>query len=228
MVCFSLDKETEYRDCVQKFLMKVSGVTAPPQIPIFFVDSTDETGKETVQNMIQFHGWLSSQPALSTTNVQAVALRDKIEDEFEKRRFTGYRYTGPPEDQYRYALYEDRKRQKFTPYNGDPAHFSDWVVENSWEENAGHQKVETLSRIRESEEKRVEHHSGHSFSGFSSRAHTHYSIIRKSWTEQWRKTTDFDGNVTETTPARVGGITEREIDGGRERGHSAGYERMIS
>jgi hypothetical protein len=165
---------------------------------------------------------------LSVSNVQAVALREKVEDEFASRVFLGYRYSGPTNDQYRYKMYEDRQRQKFTPYNGDPVRYSEWKVTNKWEESAGHQKIETCSRTREAEVKGVDHHSAHSWGGFSSRNHTHYSIKRKTWQEQWTVTTDFNGSVTQTTPQQVGGVSWRTINSDRERGWTSGYERIIS
>jgi hypothetical protein len=221
-------KETEYRKCVQDFLREVSGVATIPSIPIFFVDSLDQESVETKENMIQFHGWVVSRQPLPTANVRAVELRDKIEVEERTRVFVGYQYSGPPEDQYRYAIYEDRERQKVTPHNGDPVRYSEWKVNRQWEESAGHQRIVTESIPHEVEVKEVDHHDGHSWSGFSSRAHTHYSIKRKSWAEQRTVTTSFDGTVTRGRPVQVGQVSWRTIASDRERGWSDPYERVIT
>jgi hypothetical protein len=219
-------KRTEYRDCVEKFLHEVSGAPVPA-IPIFFVDSLDVNSTETEQNMTQFHGWVASRHPLSTSDVRAVDLRDSIEVETETREFASYRFEGPPENQHRWAIYEDRERQKVTPHNGDPVRYGEWNVTRTWEEPAGHQRIVRESVTHEVEVKSVEHHSGHSFSGFSSRAHTHYTIKRKSWEEQRTVTTDFDGNVTATPLTVVGQVAWRTIASDRERGWTDGYERTI-
>jgi hypothetical protein len=220
-------KRIEYRRCVQQFLTEISSVSSVPEIPIFFVDSLDLKSTETEHNLIQFHGWLVARKPLSTNRIQAVALRDKVEDEFEDKFFVEYEYSGPPEDQYRSAVYEQRKRQKVTPYNSDPPRYSKWEVLRRWKENAGHQTIVTHNRVHETEDKNVNHHSGHSLAGFSSRAHTHYSIVRNIWTEQWTVTTDFDGTVTQTNPVQVGQMATRTIDSGRERGWTDRYRGKV-
>jgi hypothetical protein len=209
-------------------LQDVSGVSTVPQIPIFFVDSPNMESQETKSNMIQFHGWLASRNPLSTTQVREVALRDKIEEEFAEAVFVEYRTEGPPENQSRFAVYEDRKRQKITPYNGDQPRYDEWTVERRWEEPAGHQSVNIHTIQHEVEEKRVEHHNAHSFAGFSSHDHTHYTVIRKTWVEQWKETISFDGTVQKTNPVQVGGVCENVIRQDRERGFTQGYERVIS
>jgi hypothetical protein len=221
-------KQTEYRACVQQFLGEIACTTDIPTIPIFFVDSLDLRSAETERNLVQFHGWLVTRRPLLTKDVRAVALRDKIEDECQSRVFKHHQYSGSSDDQYRYAVYEDRKRQKITPYNGDPVRYSEWVATRTWQESAGHRTTKTCSREHESEEKVVDHHNGHSFSGFSSHNHTHYDIYRSRWTEEWTVTTDFDGYVTQTQPRRVGTPSRRKISEGRERGFTDGYERVIS
>jgi hypothetical protein len=178
--------------------------------------------------MIQFHGWLVGQQPLSTHSVQSVSIRDKVDDEVQTRVFKCYRYSGPSNDQYRYAVYEDRTRQKFTPYNGDQVRFSEWAVARTWEEPAGYKTIKTCSRERVGEEKEVEHHSAHSMFGFSSNDHTHYCIYRTRWTEEWTVTTDFDGSVTETQPKQVGGQSRTKIASDREHGFTSGYQRIIS
>jgi hypothetical protein len=222
-------KQTDYRRSVQKFLSEISGqpVESIPAIPVFFVDSLGEDDPETDRNFVQFHGWLMSREALSTKLVRAVDLHDRIEEEIEERHFREYRYEGPPKDQYRFAIYESRKRQKVTPYNGDPIRYSNWEVTNTTEEEAGHQTIVNHALTHEIEWKEVDHHSAHSMGGFSSRRHTHYSIMRKKWQEQWTVTTDFEGNVTETEPRQAGEVNTWTQDSGRERGWTDGYERVI-
>jgi hypothetical protein len=222
-------KRTDYCRCVRTFLSEVSGqeIGRIPEIPVFFVDSLGEDDLETERNFVQFHGWLVSREALSTKLVRAVDLRDRIEEETNDRFFVEYRYDGPAKDQYRYAVYESRKREKVTPYNGDPVRYGEWKVIDTWEEEAGHQKIVTRSLTHEIEWKEVEHHRGHSMSGFSRRAHTHYSIKRKKWQEQWTVTTDFDGNVTETEPKQVGEVSTQTVSSDRERGWTEAYERVI-
>jgi hypothetical protein len=220
-------KETEYRQCVQQFLRDVSGIAAVPLIPIFFVDSLNYQSAETERNLTQFHGWAMSRQPLLTGNVRAVELRDKIETETVTRAFVRYRFSGSPDNQDRYAVYENRERKKITPHNGDPVRYSEWTTTRTWEEHAGHQTINIQSIPHEVEVKEVDHHSGHSMSGFSRRAHTHYSIKRKSWREQQTITTHFDGSVTRTQPAMVGCVSWRTIESDRERGWTHGYERVI-
>jgi hypothetical protein len=221
-------KQVEYMGCVQRFLGEVAGTTNVPTIPVFFVDSLNLESAETERNMTQFHGWLVGRQPLSTQNVKAVSIRDKIEEENRTRVFKSYRYSGPSNDEYRYAVYEDQKRERFTPYNGDPVRFSEWVVTRTWEESAGHKTIKTSSRQKVGEEKEVEHHGGHSMAGFSRHDHTHYTIYRTQWTEEWTVTTDFDGSVTETQPREVGGRSRTQIRSDRERGFTSGYQRVIS
>jgi predicted GTPase len=220
-------KTTEYRQRVQTFLAEVSGLADVPVIPVYFVDSLDWNSQQTQDNMVQFHGWLVSRPALATRNVKAVALRDKVEQETEEGVFVSYRYEGKPKDQLRFAKFQARVREKITPYNGDPPRYGEWRTTDEWEEEAGRQKIETFSVVHEEEEKIVEHHAGHSFSGFSSRAHTHFRIERHRWQEQWTRTTDFDGNVTETEPVQVGEVSTQVVANDRERGHTQPYRRVI-
>jgi hypothetical protein len=221
------NKKTEYHACVQDFLREVSGVKTVPTIPFFFVDSLNYQSEDTKNNMVQFHGWLASRTALSTSKVREVALRDKIEEEFQKKVLARHRTDGPPDNQSRFAVYEDRKREKIIPYNGDKPRYGEWIVERTWEEPAGHQSVKIQTRTHEAEEKRVDHHPPHAMGGFSSRDHTHFQIIRKTWTEQWTETTSFDGRIEKSEPVRVGGISEQVIRKGRERGFTSGYESII-
>jgi hypothetical protein len=220
-------KRREYGPKVQEFLRTISHGQAVPEIPMFFVDSQNFYSAETEQNMVQFHGWLAGRNALSTKQVEAVALRERIEDEFQYHVFSRYRYQGPDEDRWRYAVYENRKRQKITPYNGDPVRYSEWQVIGTSEESAGHRTVETHSEDHELEKKEVDHHSAHSFSGFSSHDHTHYEIYRKSYTKKWKVTTDYDGTVTKSASWREHETGWRRIKEDRERGWTRGYEHEI-
>jgi hypothetical protein len=217
-------RRREFGTKVQEFLKTISGRQGVPEIPMFFVDSKDLNGMETKQNMVQFHGWLAGRNALSTKQVEAVALREKIEDEYQHHVFSQYRYDGPKDNQRRYAVYVNRKRQKITPYNGDPVRYSDWQVIGTTEQSAGHRIVRTHSRRHEREKKEVDHHSAHSWSGFSSHDHTHYEIYRKTYTEKWTETTDFDGKVSRSPSWREDETPWRLIDRDRERGWTKGYE----
>jgi hypothetical protein len=205
----------------------VPGGATVPSIPIFFVDSLNHESAETERNLTQFHGWVLSREPLPTENIRAVELRDEIETETDTKVFVHYRYSGPPEDQRRYAVYEDRERQRVTPHNGDPVRYGEWTVTRHWEEDAGHQTIRTESIQHEIEVKEVDHHCAHSMFGFSSSDHTHYSIKRKTWEEQRTITTHFDGSTTATQPVKVGYDRWTTIASGREGGFTRPYERTI-
>ena len=84
------------------------------------------------------------------------------------------------------------------------------------------------TRVRMQEEKTVSHHDGHSWSGFSSRRHTHYDIYRIQWTVEWIETIDFDGTVRKTAEVEIPRTrTRRHIGGDRERGWSDPYVKDI-
>jgi hypothetical protein len=221
-------KRTEFRQSVEDFLQVVSGEARVPQIPVFFIDSLARGSAETERNLMQFHEWLVHRTPLPTRNVRAVPLRETIETEDARKVLVGYRYEGAPSDQSRFAIYEDRDRYKLTPHNGDPVRYSEWRVLRHWEEAAGHQTIVTMSKTHETEHKSVDHHGRHSMFGFSSRNHTHYSIYRRRWTEQWTVTTDFDRNVTATQPSQVGQTAEWQVNAGREHGWTKAYTRVIS
>jgi hypothetical protein len=188
-------KQSQYRTTVQEFLMKISGVSNVPLLPVFFVDSLNYNSDETTRNIINFHEWLKNRPPLTTQLVRAVELRERIEEEIQNRHFKEYHCSGPPNYRYRIAISEKRTRQKITPNNGDPVRHGKWKVLRTWEQPAGHQTIVTYSQWHGVEWKEVEHHSSHSWSGFSSHDHTHYAIKRKKWEEQWTETTDYDGIV---------------------------------
>jgi hypothetical protein len=157
--------------------------------------------------------------------MQAVPLRDKIEQESQQKVFVGYRYS--VDNQYRFAKYQARVRDKVIPCNGKPPRYGQWRVTREWEENAGHQTIVTPLATHEDEEKKVIHHSSHAWGGLSSHNHTHFEIFRHRWDEQWTVTTDFDGNVTKTPPERVGQVATRRISQDRERGWTSGYRRRL-
>jgi hypothetical protein len=78
--------------------------------------------------------------------------------------------------------------------------YSNWETTRAYREPAGQRRHETRSRTRIQEIRKADHHPSHSFAGFSSRAHTHWSIVRREWTEQSDIITDFDRKQT-ITPA---------------------------
>jgi hypothetical protein len=196
-------KQTEYRECVQQFLKEASGVSSVPFIPIFFVDSLNLKSEETEHNIVQFHGWAVTQSALSTNQARAVELRDQVEDEVETHVFVNYVFEGQPQDQHRFAVYQDRTRQKITPYNGDPVQYGEWIISNTSQEPAGHQITKTCSQQHESETKTVHYHEPHARSGINSVRHTHYDIDRITWNEEWTETTDFSGKMLKVSKSRL-------------------------
>jgi hypothetical protein len=152
--------------------------------------------------------------------------RQTIEYEYQQGDLRRYEYSGSSNNQSRYAIYDQNTREKIKSYDGHVT-YTNWKPIGELRQLAGNRRVETRSRQRESEEKVVEHHSGHSMGGFSRKDHTHYSINRNIWTEEWTVTTDFDGSVTETRPIRVGNVTRTTISNGREHGWTSGFERII-
>jgi hypothetical protein len=153
----------------------VSDNATVPLITFFFLDSLIYESAETERNLTQFHDWVMNRKALQTNNLQAVELRYKIETETVTRAFLQYQDSGPPQNHDRYAVYEDRKRLKVTPYNRDPVRYSEWIVTRHWEEPAGHQTIKIQFIPHEVEIKEVVHHGPLSIIWFSSRDHTHYS-----------------------------------------------------
>jgi hypothetical protein len=216
-------KQTEYRLRVQQFLEKISGSREVPVIPIFFVDSQNLTSPETEHNMVQFHGWLAGRSPLSTKQVKAMTLREKVEDQYESHVFSHYRYAGPENNKVRYAVYEDKKRKKITPYNGDPARYSEWQVTRTSEERAGCRITVPRSQECSRVGKTVVHEDANSILGFSSHDHTHFTMWRYHWTEELTETTDFDGEKSATAPKKVGTERKEKIGEGRERGWTQAY-----
>jgi hypothetical protein len=212
-------KRTEYAQRVQAFLSRVSGRQDVPQIPVFFVDSCDLASPETIENLIQFHGWLTSKDPLDTRSFQAVNLHNRLEDETETGVFVGYDIEG---DQ-RFERYIDCTRQQIIPYNGDEVRYSAWRTTRAYRIPAGQPTHKTLSRNRVQEVRKVEHHPDHSFFGFSSRDHTHWSIWRREWTEESDVIIDFDGKQIVTPWRQVGGVREWEVCKGRDHGYTSGW-----
>jgi hypothetical protein len=219
-------KRTEYMAHVQEFFKQVSGVKSVPEIPVFFVDSLNTGSADTQANMVQFHGWVVSRTALPTNKVRVVELRDQIEEQVQKRVFVNHVFEGPAKDMHRFAVYQDRKRQKVTPHNGDPVRYSEWTVIKSWKEAAGHQTIKEIRIPHEDEVKYVWHHGSHSMLGFSSHDHTHYDVNKVTWDEIWTETTGFDGLVIKTQPQRCNERSTLKWKG-EEGGWTNGYTKRI-
>jgi hypothetical protein len=143
----------------------MSATGSAAEVPISLVKCLPPDSAGADRNVVKLQG--SSVDAL---------LFSKIEEEHEPRVFTGYRYTGKPNDQYRWAVYEEKKRRKIIPGNDDPVRDTEWVVIRTWEEPAGHQTIETRSRQRVQEGKDTVHYSFHSLFGASRHSHTHYTL----------------------------------------------------
>jgi hypothetical protein len=100
----------------------------------------------------------------SSTNtklIQIVTLRDKVEEEVQKRVFVRYRCNGASADY-----------PTFTPDNGDRVRSGGWAMTQSEEEPTG-QIVGTRTKQRQTEEKQVDNQSAGSSSGFDSHSHNH-------------------------------------------------------
>jgi hypothetical protein len=150
-------KTTEYREHVRNLLSEVSGVPNIPAIPVFFVDSLDMNSQRTSENMARFHDWLVKCPALPTSVVKAVSLREKTEEEIHRRIFVDWSYEGPEENRLRFANFKDDARDKITPFNGDPIRYGEWHAINEWREPAGQQTI--------TQEKEERHFLTYSFQG---------------------------------------------------------------
>jgi hypothetical protein len=150
-------------------------------------------------------------------------LHDRIEDETETHVFVSYEIEGDR----RFGKYIDRQRQKITPYNGDAVRYSKWETTRAYREPAGQRSHETQSRTKTQEVRKVEHHNGHSTDGFGRKAHTHWTIVRRQWTEESDVITDFDGKQTVTPWRQTGSASEREISSGREHGWTDGWVKDI-
>jgi hypothetical protein len=136
-------KTTEYREHVRNLLSEVSCVRNIPVIPVFFVDSLDRNSQQTTENMTKFHNWLVNRPALPTSVVKAVSLREKTEEEIHRRIHVpgDWSYEGPEENRLRFANFRDDARDKITPFNGDPVRYGEWHTINEWREPAGQQTI---------------------------------------------------------------------------------------
>jgi hypothetical protein len=95
------------------------------------------------------------------------------------------------------------------------------------EQAAGHQTIETVSAIEERENKSVDQHEGHSLAGRSRKRHSHVTIVHHTWEEQWTITTTFDGEVTQTAPARVGEVSTQVVASSIEDGWVDGYSGRV-
>ncbi|KAA6402434.1 MAG: putative AIG1 family protein [Streblomastix strix] len=213
-------KTTEYQQYVQNFLKEISGAPQVPEIPIFFVDTQDADGYETKQSMIQIHGFALERQPMDSRGFKAVPIHDKIDEQFQVGVFVDYEYEGDT----RYKKLIDRKRQKITPYNGDDIRYSNWDIIKSYREAFGTRSRRTETRQRSQEKKNVTHHSAHSIFGSSSNDHTHWEIVKSTWTEARDIITDFDGRVTESDWRIVPGTNKDQIiDSGRNGGWSQGW-----
>jgi hypothetical protein len=214
--------QTEYRQVIQNFLEGVSGARLNQEVPIFFVDTQDPNGSETESNMAKFQDWILSRTSFDASCFKNLELREETEEELQNRVFLRYDYSGDS----RFAVYEDKTRTKFTPFNGDPPRYSDWTVVRQYQEPAG-TKSQTTERVeRKYEIKEVCHHGSHSMFGFSSHNHTHYSVYHKVDIEERPVYIDYDGNRT------YGGFyvvnsSRWYVYGGEEGGHSSPYTRPI-
>jgi hypothetical protein len=217
-------KRREYAGKVREFLQEVSNGQNVPRIPVFFVDSKDENGEETRQNLQEFDDWLTNNSSLDTRSFRAVDFHNEVEDEEEEHVFVGYEIEGD----CRYANYVDRKRYKVTPYtHGEPTRYSPWEITKEYQELDGERTCRTESRIRIRDKRYVTHDSAHSMFGFSSSDHTHWSIWRQTWTEECDHITDFDGKETITPWRQAGEMSERTLGGGREHGWTSGWVKEI-
>ncbi|KAA6377478.1 MAG: hypothetical protein EZS28_026995 [Streblomastix strix] len=213
-------KTTEYRQYVQNFLKEISGAPQVPEIPIFFVDTQDADGYETKQSMIQIHGFALERQTMDSRGFKAVPVHDKIDEQFQVGVFVDYEYEGDT----RYKKLIDRKRYRITPYNGDDIRYSNWDVIKSYREAFGTRSRRTETRQRSQEKKNVTHHHAHSIFGSSSNDHTHWEIVKSTWTEARDIITDFDGRVTESDWRIVPGTNKDQIiNSGRNGGWSQGW-----
>lgn len=126
------EKRVEYGLAVRRYLSQVSGVDLNliPEIPIFFVDSYDHDGAETKENMMQFHSWVASKEPLDTSKfVEAGYKEDRVE-ETRERHSVGFETRG----RSKFQKFEDQKRFKIIPNNGDPIRYTEWEKIKEYEE----------------------------------------------------------------------------------------------
>jgi hypothetical protein len=134
--------QTEYRRAITIFLSEVSENQSIPEIPIFFVDTKDNTGDETKNNLNSFHEWALSKNTINAIEFKAVQVTESQEQEYQKGVFVEYEYS----DNSRFAVYEDRTRTKNIPTNGDQRSFGDWRVVRKYQEDAGTKSQTTEQR----------------------------------------------------------------------------------
>jgi hypothetical protein len=176
--------ETQFQHCIQQFMMELAGLETSPQIPTFCFDQQFDIGNpQRQQTLVQFHSWLRGRSSLST-------------DEIETRVFKEYRYEGPINDQYRFAVYEDRILHKLTPCNGDPPRYSSWTTTRTWEEAAGHQTIVIQSVLGEG----IARYGPYVPPRLRLAIPGHVCVI---WIDAWMVITSFDGEVTQTQPRQV-------------------------
>jgi hypothetical protein len=168
-----------YHSWIQTKLMNLSGSTIARDIPIFtlqFPGITNET-----PDSVRFREWLNTSQPLMPFN-HLVKSPEKVEEDYDTRVFVDYRYEGLSNDQYRFAIYEDRVRQMITPMDGSPVRFGEWRVIRRWDEPAGHQTIVIHSKQRLNEGRKVDHHDRHALFGKASGPHTHWVLYRYYWT----------------------------------------------
>jgi hypothetical protein len=152
-----LSTEIESRGIVDDFRKEISAV-APIEIVVFF----SKWNLSELQNRL-----LSAGASLSN-------VCQEVEEERENGVLVEYRYAGDS----RFAKRRDQKRYKFAPGTDGRPRYSEWMVTREYEEPAGHRTVQICTRNCGAEEKRVDNHSPHSWRGFSSHDHHHFTIIR--------------------------------------------------
>ena len=144
-------------------------------------------------------------------------------NESETRISQGYVYRGDS----RYEKFIDRSRTNTRDLRTKRVSYGTWRTDRTYEEPRGTRTKQTLTKKHMDEEKVVEHHSGHSFSGFSRKAHTHYKIYRIYWSEECEEITDFDGTKRQTPWHKVGSERREFWTEDRERGWTQGYRHNI-
>jgi hypothetical protein len=215
-------KRTEYRQRVQDHLRRISGVDSAPEIPVFFGDWLEVGGdpnSETNRTMVQFLGWASSRTPVSTQSFSSsVRLGETVSQEEQMRVPQGHSVRGD----CRYAQFVDRVREVITPNNGNPVRYGEWNVIRQYEELDGRRTVRIMRKVHRQRRREVDRHGAHSMFGFSSRDHTHWTIVERAWDEVWDEETDFDG-VTTKVRHRTENDRTLSVYSGEERGWTDGY-----
>jgi hypothetical protein len=210
----------QYRERVEEHLRIVSGLNEVPDIPVFFVDSTDYESHNTNENIAELVKWAVTKECLCTHDIEDAPLRERNEEEIVSK-FIRYEFenTGkvPGKEQTRYSVYQDRRRMVITPNNGDPVRYSEWEELPVRKERSGTRK--TIERNRENQWEEVQFHRAHSVFGFSSEDHTHYWACVDSWRERVTVTTDLDGKVSESKPMIIGEVRRQRNEQRRHGRH---------